>query len=76
MLTVAFYNLTILKKPPKIDVDDVYGGTRLCFTDNAGDELAIVLKLDTLAQIFMQIFKAGDKGIRALKAFQEILEKK
>jgi hypothetical protein len=51
MLSNAFFNLTESKKLPVVRIDKEFGGVCVTFTDNAGDELRIVLSPETLAGI-------------------------
>jgi hypothetical protein len=51
MRTNGFYNMAKSKKAPVVRIDKEFGGIRLTFTDNAGDELQVVLSPETFVTI-------------------------
>lgn len=68
MLNQSFYNLTAQplgakrqKRDVTVSVEDGYGGTRITFTDEQGDELQVVVPLRTAFDLAAELTeKAGN----------------
>jgi hypothetical protein len=65
MLSHGFFNLSLSKKAPVVRIDKEFGGIRLTFSDNAGDELQVVLSPETFVAIMdwgVEFQNAPQKG--------------